>query len=306
MKTFSVSTSIEASPEAIWGLLTDAAGFPGWDPTYTRIEGRIALGEKITLHHRTLKPEVLAMMVSAFEPARLMVWTGGGMPAAMFKGERIFTLQSAGGGAAFSMQLVFSGIMASVLIGATDMQPRLDEFAAALKRRAEQGGPRPAGGPASTLPAGETASDTPSITIVRRFAAPVAEVFEAWTDPVLLRQWLAPGPCTVVESTADPRPGGKYKITVLDPAGGRHVTSGEYREVVRDRRLVQTWDYVGHDAPPAGYPTLLTVDFRDVGPGSTEITLLHEQLLTDADREGNRAGWRLCFEKLDALLGKPA
>ena len=28
--------------------------------------------------------------------------------------------------------------------------------------------------------------------------------------------------------------------------------------------------------------------------------------LTDADREGNREGWRLCFEKLDSVLSKPA
>ncbi|HKA90682.1 MAG TPA: SRPBCC domain-containing protein [Haliangiales bacterium] len=141
----------------------------------------------------------------------------------------------------------------------------------------------------------------PTLTIVRTFAAPVAEVFAAWTDAATLRRWLAPGRCEVIEATADARPGGKYRIVVVDPVGGRHVTSGEYREVVPGKRLVKTWVYEGQNAPD-GYPTLLTVDFRALGPRSTEIRLRQDQLITEADREGNREGWRLCFDKLDALL----
>lgn len=148
-------------------------------------------------------------------------------------------------------------------------------------------------------------SQAPSITVVRSFAAPVDEVFEAWTDPTLMLRWLAPGRCTVEEATADPRPGGSYRFVVRDPVGGRHVTSGEYREVVPGRRLVKTWVYEG-GPEVARYPTLLTVEFRATGPRSTEITLVQDQLLTVGDREGNREGWRLCFDKLDALLAPPA
>jgi len=147
-------------------------------------------------------------------------------------------------------------------------------------------------------------SDAPSITLVRTFAAPVAKVFAAWTDPALLRRWLAPGPCQVVEATADARPGGQYRIVVVGPGGDRHTTTGEYREVVPGKRLVKTWVYEGPMAPDR-YPTLLTVDFREVGPRATEITLRQDQLLTPVDREGNREGWRLCFENLDALLARP-
>jgi uncharacterized protein YndB with AHSA1/START domain len=51
---------------------------------------------------------------------------------------------------------------------------------------------------------------------------------------------------------------------------------------------------------------LLTVELREVGSGSTELTLRQDQLLTFEDREGNREGWRQCFNKLKALLAKPA
>ena len=41
MKEYRATTTIEASPETIWTILTDAAGYPEWDPGVDRIEGRI-------------------------------------------------------------------------------------------------------------------------------------------------------------------------------------------------------------------------------------------------------------------------
>ena len=104
MKSFSTTTTIRATPEAVWRLLTDASGFPSWDTTYTKIDGRIALGEKITLHYRDMSPKVLPMKITTFEPdpphspTWRMVWTGGGLPEALFKGEQIFTLSPRDGG----------------------------------------------------------------------------------------------------------------------------------------------------------------------------------------------------------------
>lgn len=146
------------------------------------------------------------------------------------------------------------------------------------------------------------ASDEQSITIVRTIAAPVAEVFAAWTEPSLMRRWLAPIFCKVVEASADPRPGGRYRIVLAGPFGGRHVTSGEYRDVVPNELLVQTWVVEGQSPGVDPYETLLSVHFREIGPAATEITLCHERLRTRADRSGNRMGWRLCLNKLEALL----
>lgn len=89
---------------------------------------------------------------------------------------------------------------------------------------------------------------------------------------------------------------------VIDAEGNRHVTSGEYREVVPGKRLVKTWVYEGKYAAAGRYPTLLTVDFREAGPRSTELTLRQDRLLTPDDRARNVDGWGLCFDKLDALI----
>jgi hypothetical protein len=144
MKSYRVTTTIRSTPEAIWKILTDAGAYPSWDPTYAKIEGRIALGETITLHHAEMSPKILPMKVTALESGPpesqqwRMVWTGGGMPEAMFKGERIFGLTPRDGEVEFLLRLEFSGLMAPVITkGIPNLEPHMERFAAALKKRAE-------------------------------------------------------------------------------------------------------------------------------------------------------------------------
>ena len=148
--------------------------------------------------------------------------------------------------------------------------------------------------------------DEQSITLVRVIAAPVAEVFRAWTDPALIRQWLVPVFCRIVEADVDARPGGRYRIVTRGPFGGRHITTGEYREIVPNRRLVQSWVFEGSGTVADRYPTLLTVDFRELGPHSTELTLRQDLLLTKRDRSGNLTGWKMCLGKLEKVLRREA
>jgi len=62
-------------------------------------------------------------------------------------------------------------------------------------------------------------------------------------------------PCEVFEATVDARPGGHYRIVVVGPAGERHVTTGEYREVVPAKRLVKTCAYEGQNPEVDRYPS---------------------------------------------------
>ncbi len=123
----------------------------------------------------------------------------------------------------------------------------------------------------------------PTITLTRTIHAPAVQVFQAWTDPALIRRWLAPHPCEVRQAIVDARPGGRYSIAVVEPNGNVHTTTGEYLEVVPGRRLVKTWVYAG----PYAYddtPSVVTVDFREVRPGVTELTLADRCLTRGARR----------------------
>lgn len=136
----SVSADISAPPATVWSILTDADRFPSWEPNVTRIEGRIAEGERITVHTR-LSSRAFPVTVSVFDPERRMVWSSR-MPLGLFHGARTFTLGALPGGVTrVTTREVFGGLLLP-LIGRTlpDLQPSFDAFAAALKAEAERTG----------------------------------------------------------------------------------------------------------------------------------------------------------------------
>jgi hypothetical protein len=138
MKEYRATTTIKAVPEKIWAILTDAAKYPEWDPVAERIDGRIALGEKVTAYTKLSPGRGFPATVTEFEPGRKMTWSGG-MPFGLFKGVRTFTLVPKGdGNVEFTLQETFSGPMLA-LIGGTipDMTEPFKGFVAGLKKRAE-------------------------------------------------------------------------------------------------------------------------------------------------------------------------
>lgn len=137
MKSFQVTTSIQATPERIWSLLTDAAGYPRWNTTVERVEGHIAARGRVTVHPKINPGRAFPVTVAEWEPPRRMVWQGG-MPLGLFTGRRTFLLEPGEAGVRFTMREEFSGLL-SPLIGRSipDMQPAFDRFARDLKRTAE-------------------------------------------------------------------------------------------------------------------------------------------------------------------------
>lgn len=132
----SIHTTIAAQPEAIWRLLTDAARFPTWNSTVSRIDGEIKLGErlalKVPISERTFKPKVTELV-----PNERMTWSDGAAP--MFKGVRTFTLSpNADGTTDFSMSEELRGVMLPMIKGSLpDFAPVFERYAADLKRAAE-------------------------------------------------------------------------------------------------------------------------------------------------------------------------
>lgn len=138
MKAFSVTTSIHATPEAIWTLLVDAPGYVRWNNTVDRVDGRIALGERVTVHPKTNPGRAFPVLVTEFHPAQRMVWTGG-MPLGLFTGVRTFVLRpETNGNVDFSMREVYTGWLAWLIgLSIPDLQPAFEKFASDLKRAAE-------------------------------------------------------------------------------------------------------------------------------------------------------------------------
>jgi uncharacterized protein YndB with AHSA1/START domain len=152
-----------------------------------------------------------------------------------------------------------------------------------------------------------TELETEILRIERTFAAPPEEVFDAWTNPEVLRRWWAVQPSwRTPVADVDLRVDGGYRLSMEDPDSGEiHTVFGEYREVRRPERLVYTWTWEG-TGPMAGHESLVTVEFRGVGEGGgTLVVLEHAGLLDAASRDRHRGGWTGTLENLAGRVFPP-
>ena len=140
MKSYEAEASIDAAPDAVWRILTDAPAYPTWDSGVVGVEGRIAPGEKIKVVSSANPGRAFPVKVTALEAPRRMVFTGG-MPLGLFRGERTYTLTPSDGGTAFRMREEYTGpLLGMIWKSMPDLQASFDRFAAGLKRRVESGG----------------------------------------------------------------------------------------------------------------------------------------------------------------------
>jgi uncharacterized protein (TIGR03086 family) len=146
-------------------------------------------------------------------------------------------------------------------------------------------------------PVGERA-----VRITRSFTAPRQDVFDAHTQPELLRRWLGPATWTLTECDIDLRPGGSFRYLMHGPDGEEMVVRGEFREVDAPSRLVTTESFSDNWT---GGETVNTTTFDEVG-GVTTVTVIIEYASAEsraaALATGMEGGMAEGFNRLDALL----
>jgi hypothetical protein len=139
MRHYESTALIDASPEAVWAVLTDASAYAGWDSGVVRVEGRIAPQEKIKVVSEANPKRAFGVTVTEFSPGERMVWSGG-IPLGLFRGVRTFTLTPEGGSTRFAMREEYTGPMLPLVWRSMpDLQPSFEQFASGLKQRAEHG-----------------------------------------------------------------------------------------------------------------------------------------------------------------------
>jgi uncharacterized protein YndB with AHSA1/START domain len=139
-------------------------------------------------------------------------------------------------------------------------------------------------------------SERRSVRIVETFDARREQVFAAWTEPDLLKQWWGPDIFETVSARIDLRVGGSYELR-LEPGSMRLV--GEFRQVDPPRRLVYTWQWI--ENVPDRRESLVTVEFHDKGD-QTEVVLLHDNFVGPGPIDMYDAGWRSGLQKLASFL----
>ena len=143
------------------------------------------------------------------------------------------------------------------------------------------------------------------ITMTCRFAAPVALVFEAWTNPAVLRRWLlGPPGWTMPVCEVDFRVGGAYRYEWRNEQGQTMGVGGVYREIDPPHRFAATERF-----DQAWYPgeSLITITFAEKD-GETEMTTTMRYESTAA-RDGvlkspMEGGVKQSYDRLAAIVEK--
>jgi hypothetical protein len=141
MRYFEATSTIAASPEAVWAVLSDGTAWPSWDSGVDSVEGSIAMGQTITIRSKGAPGRAFPVKVTRFEPpAHLRL--RGGIPLGLFRGVRTYEVaKGASGQVTFRMREEYTGpLLPLIWRSMPDLGPSFQQFATGLKQRVESGG----------------------------------------------------------------------------------------------------------------------------------------------------------------------
>jgi hypothetical protein len=139
VRSFEASTRIGASPEIVWDLLTDVGSWRDWDSGVDRVEGRVALGERLTVYATMIRHHPFPVTVVELRPQEVMRWRGG-LPFGLAVIDRAYHLDAQDDGSTvLTVREEQTGPLAFLTERNTpDLNPSFRQFCAGLKAQAER------------------------------------------------------------------------------------------------------------------------------------------------------------------------
>lgn len=152
-----------------------------------------------------------------------------------------------------------------------------------------------------------TASGEKEIVMTRGFDAPRNLVFEAFTQPELVKRWLlGPPGWSMPICEIDLKVGGSYRYVWRKDADGQEMSvRGVYREIVAPERIVNTEKFEQPWYPGEAVHTLVLVE--QAGKTSITQTLLFDSRETRdmVIKSGMERGVAASYDRLADLLASP-
>lgn len=155
-----------------------------------------------------------------------------------------------------------------------------------------------------------------TITMTCELHAPVARVWQLWTEPEEVMKWWGPKHFTAPKVIIDLREGGTCLYCMRGPKGSEYDkdmwSMGVIQELVPMKKIVTTdhfCDEKGNIISPKefGMPgdwtedMMVTTTFEDMGDGTTKLTVVHEGHPVEiADMA--KQGWEEQLDKLEAMI----
>jgi uncharacterized protein YndB with AHSA1/START domain len=140
-----------------------------------------------------------------------------------------------------------------------------------------------------------------TLVLTRVFDAPPERVFDAWLNREEWQAWIGPEGIDCEVPLLEPRPGGRYRITMRMTNGSVVPVSGVFTLIERPRSLAFTW---GWESDPTRQ-SQITLTFAPEG-AQTRMTLRQEGLGSVANRDDHARGWGGALNKLARYVGRAA
>ena len=154
-------------------------------------------------------------------------------------------------------------------------------------------------------PTSNPVAEAHDLVISRLVRAPRAKLWQAWTDPVLLKEWWCPKPWTTEVRAFDLRPGGAFHTFMQGPDGGTSDNPGCFLHIVPMSRLVLTSALLADWRPATPWMNFSAIiDMADEGNGTRyTATVMHPDTATRDRHEqmGFFEGWGTCIDQLEAF-----
>ena len=149
-----------------------------------------------------------------------------------------------------------------------------------------------------------------AVRVERTMSASPDDVFRAFLEPDLIRQWIAPEDLHVDRVAVEATVGGRIEVWHSRNGASTGRFEGRFLRIDPPRELVYRWAFVGTEPEQGEYfDTLVTVRLRSAPGGRTHITVVHEQL-EELERGAPHVhalllpGWAECLDKLERTLGQ--
>jgi uncharacterized protein YndB with AHSA1/START domain len=176
-----------------------------------------------------------------------------------------------------------------------------------------------AGGDATWDRLAEFLSPTDKFVINRSFDAPIDRVFDMWTDPRHLAQWLPPSGFTMKFLKADIKPAGSSFYSMPGGNDVKMYGKAHYREIIKPHLIAYTQEFCDESGKTSRHPmaptfpeTFLTIiNLAEEDGNRTRVTVSTEVYgnASDVEREtfhqskaGMTIGWTGSFDKLEEYL----
>ena len=145
----------------------------------------------------------------------------------------------------------------------------------------------------------------------RTFNAPVADVWRVWNDTDSVKKWWGPKGYTALVVRNDVQEGGSYLWAMKSAQGKMFWSTGTYKEVVANKRIVSTMSFSNQNGKiipgsqvsvPGKWPNEITVivEFSE-SEGKSTVTVA-EVGIPLIVYPLSKIGWAQQFDKIQMLL----